>query len=75
MKRLMLICLILQLTGCAALEHQRIRAEMEQQRAELNLPDYAGVNNRNHPVVDFAHGAAWWVGSDIAKKALNNAID
>jgi len=75
MRQLIMILAIVQLTGCAAMEHQRIRAEQASQQSQLNLPDYAGVNNRNHPITDFAHGAAWWIGSDAAKKAINRAID
>lgn len=73
MKRLVMLMIVVQLTGCAAMEHQRIRSEQARQQAQLSIPEY-GVDNRNHQAVDFAHGAAWWVGAEAARDALNRAI-
>lgn len=75
MKRIIIVLLALQfLSGCAAMEHQRIQAERQKQLEELNLPDYSGQDNRNSKLYDAAHGAAWWIGTDIIKKALNKNL-
>jgi len=113
--RLFTLFLIITLSGCAAMEHNRIVAEQERQLQEQResaalidsqipaeermvmeevaaaeerrqqaaiesrarqiegtaIPDAAGVDNRNHPLEDAAHGAAWWVGSDAVKDVLD----
>ena len=58
----------------AADDERRQQAATESRERQIEgttIPDTAGVDNRNHPVEDAAHGAAWWVGTDAVKDVLD----
>jgi len=58
----------------AAAEERRQQAAIESRARQIEgttIPDTAGVDNRNHPLFDAAHGAAWWIGTDAVKDILD----
>jgi len=58
----------------AAADERRQQAAMESRKRQIEgttIPDTAGVDNRNHPLFDAAHGAAWKIGTDKIKDVLD----
>ena len=58
----------------AASDERRQQAAMESRKRQIEgttIPDTAGVDNRNPPIEDAAHGAAWWVWTDAVKDVLD----
>ena len=46
-----------------ASDERRQQAALESRKRQIEdttIPDTAGVDNRNPPIEDAAHGAAWW---------------
>lgn len=59
----------------AAAEERRQQAAIESRARQIEstqIPNTAGVDNRNHPLEDAAHGAAWWIITDEVKDLLND---
>lgn len=57
----------------AAAEDRRHQAAVDSRKRQIEgtiVQDTNGVENRNHPLYDFLHGAGWWLGSDALKDVL-----